>query len=120
MVLRRFLLSIRCTMNKKKAYWDRVFLFSVPWFWWVVALISPMIIGIIANIVYHGGWWYPNIEITDIIAFPIMLAVTIFAGGAEELGWRGILQDILSKKANLVVTGIVIGVLWGVWHGPLF
>ena len=106
--------------EEKKAYWDRVFLFRVPWFWWVVALVSPLFIGVITNVVYHGGWWYPDLNMTAIILFPVSFAAMIFAGGAEELGWRGILQDTLSKKANLVVTGVVIGVLWGIWHGPLF
>lgn len=106
--------------EEKKAYWNHVYLFRVPWFWWVVALLSPLIIGVIANVVYHGGWWYPDLEMGDIIAFPLSFALMIFAGGVEELGWRGILQDTLSKKANLIVTGIVVGVLWGIWHGPLF
>ncbi|MGM0431366.1 MAG: CPBP family intramembrane glutamic endopeptidase [Spirochaetota bacterium] len=106
--------------EEKKGYWNRVYLFRVSWFWWVVALVSPLLIGAIANVVYHGGWWYPDLETGDIIAFPLSFALMIFAGGVEELGWRGILQDALSKKANLIVTGIVIGVLWGIWHGPLF
>lgn len=106
--------------EENKAYWERVFLFRVPWFWWVVALISPLIIGLMANVVYHGAWWHPDLEMTAIIAFPISFAVAIFAGGAEELGWRGILQDTLSKKTNLIMTGALIGVLWGIWHGPLF
>ena len=106
--------------EEKKAYWDRVYFFRVPWFWWVVALLSPLIIGVIANVFYHGGWWHPDLEMTDIIVFPLSFAFMIFAGGLEELGWRGILQDNLSIKANLIVTGIVIGVLWGIWHGPLF
>ena len=106
--------------KEKKAYWDSVYLFRVPWYWWGVALFSPLIIGVIANVVYHGGWWYPELKMADIIAFPLMFAVMIFAGGIEELGWRGILQDMLTKKVNLIVTGVVIGVLWGLWHGPLF
>lgn len=106
--------------EEKKEYWKRVFKFRVPWFWWVVVLVSPLIIGVLANVFYYGGWWYPDVETGAIVAFPVMFAVMIFAGGAEELGWRGILQDGLSKKVNLVFTGIIIGVLWGLWHGPLF
>ncbi len=103
-----------------KAYWERVFLFKVPWYWWVVTLAAPLVIGMLANIVYHGGWWYPDLDGEAILALPIMFAFAIFAGGAEELGWRGILQDALTDKVNLAVAGVLIGVLWGIWHGPLF
>lgn len=106
--------------KEQRIYWDSVYLYKVPWVWWVVALASPIAIGILANVVYHGGWWYPNISMADVAAFPLALVAMIFAGGVEELGWRGILQDNLAKRSNLIVTGLVIGVLWGVWHGPLF
>lgn len=64
--------------------------------------------------------WAPEIEMGLIIAFPLAFGAMIFAGGVEELGWRGILQDNLSEKVSLPVIGIVIGVLWGVWHLPMF
>lgn len=106
--------------NEQKAFWERVYLFRVPGFWWLVALASPLAIGAAANFVYHGGSWRPETTAADIVSFPLTLLGMVFAGGAEELGWRGILQDILAKKISLVVTGLVIGVLWAIWHGPLF
>ncbi len=106
--------------EERRSYWNRVFRLRVHWFWWVVALASPPIIGVIANLVYHGGAWRPDLQMAAIIWFPLSFAFMIFAGGAEELGWRGILQDALSKRANLILTGTAIGVLWGIWHGPLF
>ena len=116
------LLIVYKMYNKKEqeGYWKKVFLLKVHWFWWVIAIISPFLIGLISNIVYKGGWFYPEIDMMNILMFPVSLAFMVFAGGAEELGWRGILQEKLSKKQNLIVTGIVIGVLWGVWHLPLF
>lgn len=109
-----------CTKEEQNEYWKRVFLFKVPWFWWLVALASPLLVGLLANIVYHGRWFFPTLTMTDILAFPVIFGISIFAGGAEELGWRGILQDKLEPKINLISTGVIIGVLWGVWHAPLF
>jgi len=106
--------------KEKEEYWKKIFLYRVPLFWWAVTILSPLIIGIIAQLIYHGGWWNPDLEMGAIIAFPIMFLAMIFAGGAEEMGWRGILQEKLAGKANLVVIGLIIGVLWGIWHGPLF
>ena len=37
----------------------------------------------------------------------------------EELGWRGYLQPILSRKKNDVLAAIAIGLIWAFWHLPL-
>ena len=105
---------------EERNYWKKVFLFKVPVLWWIVAMLSPLLIGVAANFLYHGGWWYPDIKINNIAFLPLIFIMSIFAGGAEELGWRGILQDRLSHKINLLVIGIGIGILWGVWHAPMF
>ncbi|GAB2319506.1 type II CAAX endopeptidase family protein [Alkalibacterium sp. s-m-22] len=115
-----FMVYVMYSDKEQKEFWKSVYHYKVEWLWWPISLLSPLVIGFIANLIYHGGWWAPEIEMGQIIAFPLAFGAMIFAGGVEELGWRGILQDNLSEKVSLPVTGIVIGVLWGVWHLPLF
>ena len=38
----------------------------------------------------------------------------------EELGWRGYLQPIINKKNNDYQTSLIIGLIWGFWHFPIF
>lgn len=38
----------------------------------------------------------------------------------EELGWRGYLVPVLSRRLGLLGTGLVSGVIWAAWHFPLF
>lgn len=38
----------------------------------------------------------------------------------EELGWRGYLMPRLEKKIGALPAIIVGGILWGLWHAPLF
>lgn len=44
-----------------------------------------------------------------------------FLGGPlqEEFGWRGFLLPALQKKYNALVSGIILGIIWAVWHFPL-
>ena len=50
---------------------------------------------------------------------PVGLAMSFIAGGLEEAGWRYILQPELDKKYGFVLSSIVTGVIWFVWHIPL-
>jgi len=44
----------------------------------------------------------------------------IVGGGMEETGWRGMLQPALEEKMNFILATLITGVIWGVWHLPLF
>jgi membrane protease YdiL (CAAX protease family) len=38
----------------------------------------------------------------------------------EELGWTGFAIPHMRKRHGIVSTGVIMGLLWGVWHFPLF
>ena len=53
------------------------------------------------------------------LAFGIVLG-TFVGGGQEEIGWRGFAQPELQKRYGALVAAVVIGIIWGAWHLPLF
>jgi len=55
-----------------------------------------------------------------ILAMMINLPFTIIFGGLEELGWRGILQPRLEKMFGYLPSVLTVGVIWSVWHLPLW
>jgi membrane protease YdiL (CAAX protease family) len=38
----------------------------------------------------------------------------------EELGWRGYLQLELNKRFSLLKSSLIVGLIWGLWHLPLW
>jgi uncharacterized protein len=50
----------------------------------------------------------------------LTLFILFMAPTVEELGWRGYGVDSLRSKMDLFKTSMVFGVLWGLWHLPLF
>lgn len=52
--------------------------------------------------------------------FLVYIPYMIFGGGFEELGWRGFLHPFLKKKFGLAVSILALGVIWAVWHLPLW
>ena len=60
-----------------------------------------------------------------IIGNPLMLFYFLFWGLisgpiSEEFGWRGFLSDIMIDEKNIFRSSIIIGLIWGLWHLPLF
>lgn len=50
----------------------------------------------------------------------VMIIPMIIGGGVEEIGWRGLLQPQLEEKCPHIVAAITVGVIWAVWHLPLW
>lgn len=49
----------------------------------------------------------------------LVLAQCVGACG-EEIGWRGFLQPHLRSRYSVLVTGVLVGTVWGVWHVQIF
>lgn len=106
--------------DQKRRFWQSVYAFKTKGWVWMAMLGLPLILGL-------GLHWAQSIELNLpelspalLIQLPVMFAFSIFAGGAEELGWRGILQEQLKGRMSLSMMGIFIGIIWALWHGPMF
>ena len=52
---------------------------------------------------------------------PTILWAGLFAGPlGEELGWRGFLLPEFQKRFPNLKSAIIIGIVWFIWHIPLF
>lgn len=38
----------------------------------------------------------------------------------EEIGWRGFLLPILQEKNSALKASLIIGLVWGIWHLPIY
>lgn len=50
----------------------------------------------------------------------INLPLFILGGGFEEIGWRGFLQPKLEKNMGYLPSVLVVGIIWSIWHLPLW
>ena len=51
---------------------------------------------------------------------PYVLFIILFGGGQEELGWRGYILDQMESRLGVFVGNLVLGIVWALWHLPLF
>ena len=58
--------------------------------------------------------------VLPIYTFFLSLPGNLIIGGLEEAGWMYILQPELDKKYGYVLASVFVGVIWVLWHIPLF
>jgi membrane protease YdiL (CAAX protease family) len=51
---------------------------------------------------------------------PFALATMLYGPLPEEPGWRGYALDFLQRKWSALASSLVLGIIWAVWHLPLF
>lgn len=51
---------------------------------------------------------------------PSFIPLIIIGPISEELGWRGYLLKKLQLKWNALLSSLFVGVVWALWHFPLF
>ena len=66
----------------------------------------------------------PSIIETEALSFSVLIIAQIplfiLFGGLEEIGCRGILHQNLDQYNNQIITGLIVGLIWTLWHLPLF
>lgn len=91
--------------------------------WYGVAVMLPGVFVISAFVV---GWVLRGqttpLPAPDFVLIFIVLIImqSIFFGGLEEIGWRGYALPRLQSSFDALTASLVLGVIWVLWHAPLF
>ncbi len=116
-----FLVYRMYSKEEQESYWERVFSIRAGVGWWLLVLLGPAIFAIAQKLGLHGLSWRPELASADVLRYPAVFAGMIFAGGAEELGWRGtLLDEARHSRYSLTAIALATGLVWAVWHAPLF
>ena len=105
-----------------KKYLAMVFKVKVKLLWYLIALLLPLIIHLLSFLVSYlfdnSISLSTNVQAWYMIV-PIFISM-IIGGGLEELGWRGMMLPEIQKKYNATISSLIVGLVWGLWHLPLF
>jgi membrane protease YdiL (CAAX protease family) len=92
--------------------------------WYAVALLTAplatMAVGLALSLRYPEA--RPDILTKNdpIILLLTSLGAGLFVGIGEELGWTGFALPRWRLRSDVLTIGLSMGLLWGLWHFPLF
>jgi uncharacterized protein len=89
--------------------------------WYIFAITFIALIKLLAALVFfllYNSW--PQFGTTSWYVMLGAIAVSTWAQAGEEIGWRGYALPLMSKRFGLAWSGILLGIIWAVWHLPLF
>jgi hypothetical protein len=98
---------------------SRLLLWRLSWPWLLLVLAGlPAIY--FAGAVATGNAGEAPLLAGDLAALLPMLGFMLILGPVEEFGWRGLALPILQRHMAPLWAGLLLGVVWGVWHLPAF
>ena len=111
-----------------KAFFRKAFDFRIKPRYYLLAFLLPFAIHAIAHYLapIFGLQVADTLFPSDLPVPPILIAVPYFflmlliGGGQEEFGWRGYAQEPLQERFGVLAASLLIGLIWGFWHLPLW
>lgn len=100
------------------SFFKRLTLWRAPMRWWLFLILG------VPAVVYAGaaikGTAADPLPFSSLPQALLALATALFLGPIEEFGWRGLALPLLQRKFAPFWAGLLLGVVWAVWHIPSF
>ena len=94
---------------------------GVPARWYLFAIGYTAAVKLCVALLHRaftGAW--PRFGTLPLYVIPFAIAISTPVQAGEEIGWRGYALPRLARRIGLAPASLVLGVIWALWHLPLF
>jgi membrane protease YdiL (CAAX protease family) len=103
---------------------SRILRWRVAPFWYGVALLGPIVLQLVAMALHVVLGGQPPGLLAMVGSLPTVLVTFVYmliqVGIGEEVGWRGYALPKLQAGYSALLSSVILGVIWTLWHLPLF
>lgn len=93
--------------------------FNLGWRWYL-AILLVIILGTLGQLLIIQLLGQQFDGTLFIAQLGSLVPLIILGPLSEEIGWRGYALDRLQTRWSALVSSLIIGFVWGLWHWPLF
>lgn len=109
--------------NGVRVLLKRLVAWRVNWIVYLAVFLGPLLlvlapIGLNALLGGSDPQWKALIRLPELL--PTALKMLLIGGLTEELGWRGFALPTLRRQRSPLAASLVIGLVWGIWHLPIY
>lgn len=97
----------RLFLWRASPYWYAFLIFGIPWIYFAGSAVK-------------GNLFDTPFPFENVSAALAGLGFMLILGPVEEFGWRGVALPLLQRHVAPIWAGLVLGMIWGVWHLPAF
>ncbi len=96
---------------------SRLFLWRCSVWWYAFLLLGIPLLFAAGAAVKGAPWAFP---FDGLAPFLVAMGFMLILGPMEEIGWRGLALPLLQRRMAPIWAGVLLGIVWGVWHLPAF
>ena len=100
----------------------RLAIWRVGWVWWAAAVLFQPTLLVLCGLMYNWIWGNPPVTATAVTISALVVNIIFLALATlgEEIGWRGLALPALERQHSALLSSLILGILWGVWHVPFW
>lgn len=87
---------------------------------WYAFLIMGIPLLFLSGSALRGNLFTKPFPFTSLQAMLVAIFFAAIKGPIEEFGWRGLALPLLQRKFAPIWGGLILGIIWGLWHLPAF
>jgi membrane protease YdiL (CAAX protease family) len=90
--------------------------------WYFIVLVGPALVMLVGFLLWRvlGGPSPPAPPLSAWLSVPVLIIALLIPALFEEVGWRGLALPRLQPRYGWLLSSLILGIIWAIWHLPIW